>query len=75
MVENRFLLTFDHIPDAVEFCRELIKDDEFERMLRSMRPWGEEDCLILGMTIEYEGETIESSLKFIYIEDWYEKDC
>ncbi|MCQ2140888.1 MAG: hypothetical protein MJY83_00900, partial [Bacteroidales bacterium] len=51
LVENRFLLTFDHIPDAVEFCRELIKDDEFERLLRSMRPWGEEDCLILGMTI------------------------
>ena len=62
---------FDHIPSSAELMAVMLEKEEFKNMVKTMRPWGEEDYLIIPLTVnylEYDG-TIEVPLILVYEED------
>ena len=62
---------FDHIPSSAELMAVMLEKEAFKNMVKTMRPWGEEDYLIIPLTVNYleYNETNDVPLILVYEED------
>ena len=60
----------DHILSSAEMCQLLLKNAIFVSRVKTMRPWGEEEILVLPYSVydEESATTVESMLQFVYSE-------
>ena len=70
IVNNRIQVQFDGIPSPASLIRRLLKEAEFETLLKTMKPWGEEEYLVLPVQITIANGDIvyDTTLKFLYKE-------
>ena len=58
---------FDHKPSAGDLCRELLRDEDFVQKLKTMKPWGSEDSLILDYSLSTpSGKVLYNFILFLY---------
>ena len=61
-------VTFNHTPNTVEILERLLEYETFVQRIKSMKPWGEEEYLIIPLTIHYiePDETVMEPLVLVY---------
>ena len=68
-------LTFDHYPSEKELYGILLKDEAFAEIWKRIKPWGEEEEVMVEITIEdkTDNKSTKGYLTFIYEEDFGRK--
>ncbi|MCI2082656.1 MAG: hypothetical protein LKJ93_05700 [Bacteroidales bacterium] len=74
-IDGKITISLNHIPTSFELCKLLMDDDSFKNdYLHRLKPWGDEDVLILKITVSTSDDTVSETgtLKFIYKENFPE---
>jgi hypothetical protein len=74
-IDGKITISFNHVPTSFELCKRLMDDDSFkDGYLHRLKPWGDEDVLILKITVSTSDDTVSETgtLKFIYKENFPE---
>lgn len=63
-------IPFNHTPTVSEICTEMVKDDSFVQLLKTLKPWGTEEMLLIPYQLCQEGKEPEQQFICVLYKDF-----